>query len=257
MLAVAASSADVYEGSANDLTRDAIEAVQDAFEAVLEPEKERVISLGGLHVIGTNLHDSRRIDQQLRGRAGRQGDPGSSHFFLSLDDRIFRLFGAERVKGLLDLLRVPEDQPIESPQVARVVAKTQEGVERYYFELRQKLSDFDGVLAFQRDATYVKRAALLNADAAEMSASLAACVAGTVSAIFAANWKDAEAPAARAATLVGKLGQFFPKLALPESALQGSRAEAEAAALSAAQAALVALRVRRQVRDQPLRVEDK
>lgn len=240
MLAIAASSSDVYEGSANDLTRDAIGAVQDAFEAVLDPEKERVISLGGLHVIGTNLHDSRRIDQQLRGRAGRQGDPGSSHFFLSLDDRIFRLFGAERVKGLLDLLRVPEDQPIESPQVARVVAKTQEGVERYYFELRQKLSDFDGVLAFQRDATYIRRAALLNADAAEMSASLSACVEGTVGAIFAANWKDAEAPATRAATLVGKLGQFFPSLALPESALQGSRAEAEAAAVSAAQAALVA-----------------
>ena len=147
----------------------------------MSPHTPQVLSLGGLHVIGTNLHDSRRIDDQLRGRAGRQGDPGSSHFFLSLDDRIFRLFGGERVKvtlslnlslslslsltltltltltkGLLDLLRVPEDQPIESPQVARVVAKTQEGVERYYFELRQKLSDFDGVLAFQRDATYAK-----------------------------------------------------------------------------------------------------
>ena len=107
MLAIAASSADVYEDSSTDLSRDAIDAVREAYEVVLAPEKERVLSLGGLHVIGTNLHDSRRIDDQLRGRAGRQGDPGSSHFFLSLDDRIFRLFGGERVKGLLDLLRVP------------------------------------------------------------------------------------------------------------------------------------------------------
>jgi len=80
-------------------------------------EKARVLQAGGLHVIGTNLHDSRRIDGQLRGRAGRQGDPGSTHFFLSLEDRIFRLFGGDKIKGMLDFLRIGEDTPLESGQV--------------------------------------------------------------------------------------------------------------------------------------------
>ena len=97
-LAVAASAAVVYEGSAVDALREAYEAVKAAFDEALEPERQAVIDAGGLHVIGTNLHDSRRVDVQLRGRCGRQGDPGSTHFFLSLEDRIFRLFGGDKVR---------------------------------------------------------------------------------------------------------------------------------------------------------------
>ena len=240
LMAVAASAADVIEGSAIDLAREAYEQASDEFKEVLAPEREKVLELGGLHVIGTNLHDSRRIDLQLRGRAGRQGDPGSSHFFLSLDDRIFRLFGADKVKGLLDFLRVPEDTALESGQVARVVAETQAGVERYYYELRKKLSDFDEVLAAQRDATYSKRSSLLHADEAQLKETMASCASGTVSAIFAANWKEEAAGGERAATIAGKLRQFFPQLELAESALEGSRDDAEAAAVRAAEAALAA-----------------
>ena len=97
LLAVAASAGDVIEGSATDLAREAYEAILEEFDAALVAEKEEVALLGGLHVIGTNLHDSQRIDDQLRGRAGRQGDPGSTHFFLSLEDRIFRVFGGDKV----------------------------------------------------------------------------------------------------------------------------------------------------------------
>jgi preprotein translocase subunit SecA len=117
LLAVAGSSAAVFENSLEDETREALDGVAEQFEEALATEKARVLQAGGLHVIGTNLHDSRRIDGQLRGRAGRQGDPGSTHFFLSLEDRIFRLFGGDKIKGMLDFLRIGEDTPLESGQV--------------------------------------------------------------------------------------------------------------------------------------------
>jgi preprotein translocase subunit SecA len=165
-LAVAASAEAMKEGSVEDLAREAFEAVRQAFDEVLTPERQEVAELGGLHVIGTNLHESRRIDDQLRGRSGRQGDPGSTHFFLSLEDRIFRLFGADKVKGVLDFLRVAEDQPLESEKVTETVQSVQDGVERYYYELRKGLFDFDEVIAAQREAVYAQRDRALRTDAA-------------------------------------------------------------------------------------------
>ena len=238
-LAVAASAAAVEEGSVEDLAREAFEAVRQAFDEVLSPERQEVAELGGLHVIGTNLHESRRIDDQLRGRSGRQGDPGSTHFFLSLEDRIFRLFGADKVKGVLDFLRVAEDQPLESEKVTETVQSVQDGVERYYYELRKGLFDFDEVIAAQREAVYAQRDRALRTDAAATLKALHVATAAVVGDIFEANWKGrASADGALATTLATKLGQFFPALATLDGLEGKQRAEAEAIATTAAAAAL-------------------
>lgn len=124
-------------------------------------EAERIKKLGGLHVVGTERHDARRIDDQLRGRSGRQGDPGSSQFFLSLEDELLRIFGGDRIKALMDSLRIPDDQPIESSLVIRAVAEAQHKVEGFNFDARKHLLEYDDVINKQRDAVYRKRQELL------------------------------------------------------------------------------------------------
>jgi len=126
-------------------------------------EMEKVKELGGLHVIGTERHEARRIDNQLRGRAGRQGDPGSSQFFLSLEDDLVRIFGGDRVKRLMEMLNVPEDMPIEAAMVSKAVNQAQQKVEGANFDARKHLLDFDDVLNKQRSAIYVKREKMLRA----------------------------------------------------------------------------------------------
>ncbi|HVM76891.1 MAG TPA: preprotein translocase subunit SecA [Candidatus Paceibacterota bacterium] len=124
-------------------------------------EAEQVRAKGGLHVIGTDRHEARRIDNQLRGRAGRQGDPGSSQFFLSLEDDLLRIFGGDRIKSMMERLDLPEDQPIEFGMVTKAVAQAQEKVEGANFDLRKHLLDYDDVLNKQRGAIYKKRQELL------------------------------------------------------------------------------------------------
>jgi len=266
MLAVAASSAEVSEDSVEMILREALEEVQEEYTEALAAEKQQVLEAGGLHVIGTNLHDSRRIDGQLRGRAGRQGDPGSSHFFLSLEDRIFRLFGGDKVKGVLDFLRVSEDQPLESAQVAKAVEDTQARVERYYYELRQKMFEFDEVLAAQRDATYSRRAAILRSSPAEMRALVLEAVQATASDIISANWKVSEEDngAATSATasntcaevLTNKLKQFFPKISLKEEQITASpREEVERIIKDAVDDALAAKEASLELRKEGLACE--
>jgi len=129
----------------------------------LPDEANKVREVGGLHIIGTERHEARRIDNQLRGRSGRQGDPGSSQFFLSLEDDLLRIFGGERVKNLMQSLNFPDDVPIESSIVSNSVNQAQQKVEGANFDLRRHLLDFDDVLNKQRAALYAKRDKFLSA----------------------------------------------------------------------------------------------
>ncbi len=120
-------------------------------------EARKVREVGGLHVIGTERHEARRIDNQLRGRSGRQGDQGSSKFFLSLEDDLLRIFGGEKIKSLMETFNLPEDQPIESSLISRAVNEAQRKIEGLNFDLRKHLLEYDDVLNKQRTAFYKKR----------------------------------------------------------------------------------------------------
>lgn len=122
---------------------------------------EGIADLGGLHVVGTERHESRRIDNQLRGRAGRQGDPGSSRFFLSLEDSLLRLFGSDRISNLMDRLGVEEGVPIEHPLITRAIESAQKKVEGYHFNLRKTLLQYDDIMNQQREVIYSQRRQVL------------------------------------------------------------------------------------------------
>nr|ARO91167.1 preprotein translocase subunit secA [Flintiella sanguinaria] len=128
-----------------------------------EEEKMIVKDLGGLYVIGTERHSSRRIDNQLRGRAGRQGDPGESRFFLSLDDTLFQRFPVERLKNVLDTLQLEDETPIQSPLLMKTLESSQKKIESYYFDQRKNIFDYDQVLNRQRQAVYTERRKMLQA----------------------------------------------------------------------------------------------
>ncbi|MFH0943520.1 MAG: preprotein translocase subunit SecA, partial [Candidatus Beckwithbacteria bacterium] len=125
---------------------------------------EKVIQLGGLHVIGIERHESRRIDNQLRGRAGRQGDPGSSRFYVSLEDEIMRIFGGEQISKLMTTLKMPEDVPLEHSMVSKAIEQAQVKVESFHFDSRKHLVEYDDVMNKQREIIYKKRKQILEAE---------------------------------------------------------------------------------------------
>ena len=133
------------------------EAALEAARKTCENEKEEVIRLGGLHILGTERHESRRIDNQLRGRSGRQGDPGSSRFYVSLEDEIMRLFGSDKVSPLLGKLGMSEDMPIEHPFITKAIENAQTRVEGHNFEIRKYLLEYDNVMNKQRETVYGMR----------------------------------------------------------------------------------------------------
>ena len=131
------------------------------FKAQCDAEKLEVLAAGGLHILGTERHESRRIDNQLRGRAGRQGDPGSSRFYLSLEDDLMRIFGAERITGLMERLGMEEDVPIEHGLINRAIENAQKKVEGHNFDIRKNLLEYDDVMNQQRKTIYSLRRQVL------------------------------------------------------------------------------------------------
>ncbi|MBQ8668525.1 preprotein translocase subunit SecA [bacterium] len=126
-----------------------------------EYEHEKVVAVGGLHVIGTERHESRRIDNQLRGRAARQGDPGSTRFFLSLEDNLMRIFGGEKITQLMTMLNVPENMAIDSPMITTRIESAQKKVETFHFDMRKSVLEYDDVMNIQREKFYRQRRKVL------------------------------------------------------------------------------------------------
>lgn len=141
--------------------REVYKAIRKEYDALTDAEHDEVIELGGLHVMATERHESRRIDNQLRGRAGRQGDPGSTKFFLSLEDNLLRIFGGDRVAGLMNAFRVEEDMPIESKMLTRSLEGAQKKVETFYYDTRKQVFEYDEVMNNQRRAIYAERRRVL------------------------------------------------------------------------------------------------
>ena len=147
-----------------DVSEEQKSSVRDAWQK----RHDAVLASGGLHVLGTERHESRRIDNQLRGRSGRQGDPGSSQFYISVEDNLMRIFAADKMKGLLTKLGMKEDESIQHPWVNKAIEKAQRKVEGHNYEVRKQLLDYDDVANDQRKVIYHQRSDLLSAKPAEI-----------------------------------------------------------------------------------------
>jgi len=174
-------SQDAYEAKRQEYVR-AVEEVREQLEKAPESsgeryeeifkgytrgsaeERDKVVKAGGLHIIGTERHESRRIDNQLRGRSGRQGDPGSSRFFLSLEDDLMRIFGADRIQGIMNRLGMEEGVPIEHGLVTRAIENAQKKVEAHNFDIRKHLLEYDDVMNKQREVVYSQRREVLGGE---------------------------------------------------------------------------------------------
>ena len=165
-LAKAAVANAGYEPGSDEYEA-ALEAMEADFRKRTEVERQEILEVGGLYVVGTERHESRRIDNQLRGRSGRQGDPGESRFFLSLGDDLMRRFASDRVEAIMDRLRIPDDVPIEAKMVSKAIEKAQGQVEAQNFEIRKNVLKYDEVMNRQREVIYEWRNNLLRQESSE------------------------------------------------------------------------------------------
>ncbi|MEO6026045.1 MAG: preprotein translocase subunit SecA [Candidatus Binatia bacterium] len=153
------------ETGTRDIDDPAFQAALEKYRAQVAAEREKVLEAGGLHILGTERHESRRIDNQLRGRSGRQGDPGSSRFFLSLEDDLLRIFGAERVQKIMERLGMEEGEPIEHRWINAAIENAQKKVEAHNFDIRKHLLEYDDVMNKQREVIYARRREVLSSEA--------------------------------------------------------------------------------------------
>lgn len=144
-----------------DETPEQIEALKNKLKAEIEADKAKVIAAGGLFILGTERHESRRIDNQLRGRSGRQGDPGTSKFFLSMEDDLMRIFGSERMSSMLEKMGLPKGEPLVHPWISKALEKAQQKVEERNFDIRKNLLKYDNVMNDQRKVVYEQRRDLM------------------------------------------------------------------------------------------------
>jgi len=147
-----------------DETKEQIEKIKQEIKAKIAEDKEKALAAGGLYVLGTERHESRRIDNQLRGRSGRQGDPGTSKFFLSMEDDLMRIFGSERMSAMLQRMGLPEGEPLIHPWISKALEKAQQKVEARNFDIRKNLLKYDNVMNDQRKVIYEQRKELMQTD---------------------------------------------------------------------------------------------
>jgi preprotein translocase subunit SecA len=172
--------------------REEFKRLEKEFEKTIESEKQKVIELGGLHIIGTERHESRRIDNQLRGRAGRQGDPGSSRFYISLEDDLMRLFGSDRLTAIVERLGLEDDQPIEHKMLTNAIESAQRRVEGKNFDIRKHVLEYDDVMNKQREVIYTQRKQVLNGE--NLKESFKKMIESTVDNLIAAYCGESDLP---------------------------------------------------------------
>jgi preprotein translocase SecA subunit len=177
---------------APDVYKQMYDEVLEKYQKICAEEREKVVAAGGLHILGTERHEARRIDNQLRGRAGRQGDPGSSRFYLSLEDDLLRIFGAERIQRVMDRLGMEEGEPIEHRLVTRAIENAQKRVEAHNFDIRKHLLEYDDVMNKQREVIYQQRRGFLAG--ANLKAEVLSMVEGLVEQTVVSYVNDNIAP---------------------------------------------------------------
>lgn len=203
--------------------------ILDEYKKVCADEHKRVLAAGGLHIIGTERHESRRIDNQLRGRSGRQGDPGESRFYISLQDDLVRLFGGDRIDGMMQSLGMEEGDRIEHPWLSKAIENAQKKVEEMHFEIRKQLLGYDNVMNQQREAIYRERGEILEDE--NVAERVQGIVEDTAQALLNKLFAEEESERAEVKAVSVRLNQlFWPGIAAPLEGLDGDFAALHEAA---------------------------